>query len=99
MRVALVTFNAQDRDAIGNQVAEKVVFFIERGADVRVFVESDARIHPAVQHYCHVAIGEEPDEAAWSYLSRADLVVVEYGHFYGLLHWLPLLAGGRARVL
>src|SRR5439155_1451041 len=33
MRVALVTFNAQDHDAIGNQVAEKLAFFIERCAD------------------------------------------------------------------
>src|SRR5687767_7975027 len=45
MRVALLTCNAQTRNAIGNQVAEKLAFFLERGAEVRVFLESALRVH------------------------------------------------------
>ena len=54
MRVALLSFNARAGDAIGNQVAEKLAFFLERGADVRVFVQSDQHLHPAVRPYCRI---------------------------------------------
>jgi O-antigen biosynthesis protein len=92
MRVAILTANAQIGDAIGNLVAEKVAFFLERGADVRVFLESLARVHPLVWEHCRTIQGAEPDAETWAFLSISDLVIVEYGHFYRLLHWLPLLA-------
>src|SRR5262249_50460760 len=110
MRVAILSHNAQSGDAIGNQVAEKVSFFIDRGALVQVFVESLERLHPAVQPYA--TCGAEPltpvpssqraeaeDSPAWAFLKSADLVIVEYGQTYSLLGYLPLLAGGRTRIL
>jgi glycosyltransferase involved in cell wall biosynthesis len=99
MRVALLTYNAQAGDAIGNQVAEKLAFFLERGANVRVFVESDQRLHSAVRPHCHRVIDPEPAGDTWRFLTSADLVVVEYGQYYPLLGLLPLLAGGRPRIL
>jgi glycosyltransferase involved in cell wall biosynthesis len=99
VRVALLTYNAQAGDAIGNQVAEKLGFFLERGADVRVFLKSDARLHPAVRPHCQVLRGAEPCGARWELLSSADLVIVEYGQYYPLLEWLPLLADGKPRIL
>src|ERR1700724_1413046 len=97
MRVAFLTANAKAGDAIGNVVAEKLAFFLERGADVRVFLESSERLHPLVRDHCRVVHGAEPDADAWTFLSSTDLVVVEYGHFYRLLHWLPLLVSAAAR--
>jgi glycosyltransferase involved in cell wall biosynthesis len=97
MRVAFLTANAKAGDAIGNLVAEKVAFFLDRGADVRVFLESTERLHPLIRDHCRVVQGAEPDADAWTFLSSTDLVIVEYGHFYRLLHWLPLLVSAAAR--
>jgi glycosyltransferase involved in cell wall biosynthesis len=99
MRVALVSHNARAGDAIGNQVAEKLAFFLDRGADVRVLVESDRCLHPAVRPHCRVLAGPECNGPGWRFLSSADLVIVEYGQYYRLLELLPLLAGGKGRVL
>jgi glycosyltransferase involved in cell wall biosynthesis len=99
MRVALLSYNAQAGDAIGNQVAEKLVFFIERGADARVFIESDRRLHPAVGGHCHRLDRPQPTGPAWEFLASADLIVVEYGQSYQSLRLLPLLAGGKPRIL
>lgn len=99
MRVALVSYNAQAADAIGNQVAEKLAFFLDRGADVRVFVQSGQRLHPALRPHCRVMPAPEPKGEAWRFLASADLVIVEYGQYYRLLELLPLLAGGKGRVL
>src|SRR5262249_18707281 len=99
MRVAILSANAQQGDAIGNQVAEKAAFFVERGADLRIFVESDRRLHPAVRSHCQVLSRPEPRGDAWRFLAFADLVIAEYGHYYDLLQLLPLLAGGKARLL
>ena len=48
MRVALLSHNACAGDAVGNHLAEKVRFFRDRAADVRVFLETNRRIHPEV---------------------------------------------------
>ena len=99
MRVALLSHNAPAGDAVGNQVADKLAFFLDRGADVRVFVESDQRLHPAVRPHCRTLPAPEPRGEGWRFLSSADLVVVEYGQYYRLLELLPLLGGGRGRIL
>ena len=39
------------------------------------------------------------EEKTRRFLSSADLVVVEYGQYYDLLEWLPLLGHGKGRVL
>jgi glycosyltransferase involved in cell wall biosynthesis len=36
---------------------------------------------------------------SWQFLSSADLILVEYGQYYRLLELLPLLAGGKPRIL
>jgi O-antigen biosynthesis protein len=99
MRVALLTHHAPAGDAIGEQMAEKLAFLLERGADVRIFLESDQRLVPSLRGYTSVVADGVPDEEAWEFLTTADLIVAEYGHFYPLLHLLPRLCGGRARIL
>jgi glycosyltransferase involved in cell wall biosynthesis len=97
VRVALLTHNAPAGDAIGNQVAEKLTFFLDRGADVRVFVEADRRLHPTVRPYCRVIPEPETEGAGWKFLSEADLIIVDYAQYYHLLELLPLLAAGVFR--
>ncbi len=99
MRVALLSHNAQAGDAIGNQVAEKLAFFLDRGADVNTFIESGANLHPAVRGHCRVLPAGRPDADAWTFLADCDLVVAEYGQYYPLLDLLPALAGGKPRLL
>src|SRR5438128_2445538 len=93
MRVALLSQNARAGDAIGNLLADKLTFFLDRGADVRVFIEDAGRVHPAVQAHGYCL------EADMQFLSSADLLAVEYGQHYRLLELLPLLAGGKPRIL
>jgi glycosyltransferase involved in cell wall biosynthesis len=99
MRVALLAHQAPAGDAIGAHTAEKVAFFLERGVDVRLLVESDRRLVSAVRAYTSVLVADQPEPDALKFLATADLVVVDYGHFYPLLHLLPGLCGGRARIL
>jgi glycosyltransferase involved in cell wall biosynthesis len=105
VRIALLGANAQAGDALGNQLAEKLAFFSDRGADVRVFLESDRRLHPALRaHYQRVTVDDflragTPGSEAWPFLSTADLVLVDYSQYYSLLEVLPLLAGGRPRIV
>jgi glycosyltransferase involved in cell wall biosynthesis len=99
MRVALLSASARAGDAIGNQVAEKLSFFRDRAADVRVFVEDDRHLHPAVGPVCQVVRSCEPRGEVWRFLRGADLVVAEFGQYYSLLSLLPMLAGGKSRIL
>jgi glycosyltransferase involved in cell wall biosynthesis len=99
MQVALLTHNARAGDAIGNQVAEKLAFFRERGARVRVFVECDQRLHPDLRPHCCRLGDPEPRGEAWRFLISADLVIVEYSQYFGSLGLLPLLAKGKPRLL
>jgi glycosyltransferase involved in cell wall biosynthesis len=99
MQVAILTANAQGGDAIGNQVAEKLAFFLDRGAQVRVFLESRQRLHPAVAPFCHAMNSSKPSGDHWEFLRAADLIVVEYAQSFGLLDLLPALAGAKPRIL
>lgn len=99
MRVALLSHSAQSGDAIGRQLAEKVAFFLDRGAEVRVFVETDRRLHGGLRPYTSRIARPEPRGPHWRFLSAADLIVVEYSQHFSLLELLPLLAGGRPRIL
>src|SRR5215471_3393197 len=92
MRVALLSHNAQAGDAIGRQLAEKVAFFAERGADVRLFVESDARLHSGLRPYAQRFAPQRPCGPYWRFLTAADLVIVEYAQHFALIELLPLLA-------
>jgi glycosyltransferase involved in cell wall biosynthesis len=99
MRVALLSHNAQAGDAVGNQVVEKLAFFLDRGADVRVLIESDRHLHPSLRPHCHLVPKPEPKGEGWLFLASADLIIAEYSQYYPLLGLLPLLAGGRPRLL
>ena len=43
MRVAVLAHRAPQRNAIGNLVAEKTAFFVERGAEVREIGRASCR--------------------------------------------------------
>ncbi|MBX7105689.1 MAG: glycosyltransferase [Gemmataceae bacterium] len=98
MRVAILSQNARAGDAIGRHVAEKVAYFLDRGAELRVVVADDRQLHPALAPYTLRSDGRAAGPA-WDALSRADLVCVEYPQHYPLLDLLPDLADGRRRVL
>ncbi len=99
MRVALLSYNACTHDAVGNHVAETAAFFLERGAAVRVFVDSTERLHPELRSCVQPVDAVEPRGPVWDFLADADLVIFQYTQACALLHFLPLLAGGKPRLL
>lgn len=99
MRVAFLSHNARHGDAIGGQLLAKVLYFLERGADVRVLLETDDSLHPDVAPHAAMVARIEMKGPVWDYLAECDLVFAEYPHWYELLHYLPLLAGKRPRIV
>jgi glycosyltransferase involved in cell wall biosynthesis len=99
VRIGLISFNARQGDAIGQQVAEKLAFFRQRGAEVRVFVEDSRELHSEVTPFCHTVTRPRPAGAYWEYLTACDWIAAEYGQSYPLLDRLPLLSGGKPRIL
>src|SRR5262249_23068870 len=87
-------------DAIGNQLAEKVRYFVERGCEVRVYAASTEHLHPRVSPYC-AKLQSDPwrDHAERRYLRQSDLIIAEYGVYYDLLNLLPVLATGKPRIV
>ncbi|HEV3204643.1 MAG TPA: glycosyltransferase, partial [Gemmataceae bacterium] len=69
------------------------------GAEVLVFTESAQKLHPAVRTQSRSLNPIKPDEKSWQFLLSSDLIIVEYGQFFGLLDVLPLLAGGRPCII
>ncbi|HMF19361.1 MAG TPA: glycosyltransferase family 4 protein, partial [Gemmataceae bacterium] len=98
MRVALISHNARFGDAIGNLVADKLELFLERGADVRVLLESMDGLHPRLKSHTE-QIRAEAASPGWDFLVDADLLCVEFGQWYELLGLLPLLTPGKPRIL
>lgn len=99
MRAALLSYSARVGDALGNLIAEKLAFFLDRGADVRVFIECERALHPSIRPHAHVLSSVELDGAGWKFLAAADLVIVDYSQHYSLLGLLPLLADARPRII
>src|SRR5262245_41776460 len=99
MRVALLAHSARFGDAVGNQVAARAAFFRERAADVRVYVESDARLHDELLPFTQTVVTDPEREAVISDLTQSDLIVVEYSQAYRLLEVLPCVAGRGPRIL
>src|SRR5271166_3636749 len=99
MRVGLISFNGRARDAIGNHLAEKLGFFLDHGADVRVFLQSTDKLHPALQGHVEKIDEVRQTGPAWDFLSSADLVIVDFAQAYDLLYFLPLLSNGKPRLL
>ncbi len=77
MRVGLISYNGQARDAIGNHLAEKLSFFAESGADVRVFLQSADRLHPGLANHVHVVDRVRAEGPVWDFLAGADLVLFD----------------------
>jgi glycosyltransferase involved in cell wall biosynthesis len=99
MRVALLSHSAPAGDAIGRQLVEKVAVFADRGADVRLFVSSDQRLHPALKTYAYRFAPATPYGPHWQFLTACDLILVEYSQHDPLFDLLPLLTGGKPRIV
>lgn len=99
MRVALVTAHARAGDAVGQHVAEQLAFFHDRGADVRVLAESDRHVHSGVRAALTVLTEPQLATDAGRFLATSDLVIFVYSQYFPLLGFLPLLVGGRPRLV
>jgi O-antigen biosynthesis protein len=99
MRVAILSHNARTQDAVGNQIAEKVRFFQERGAEVRLFVENGVRLHPDVKDVACIAGPPTLEGPDWQYLCGTDLIFAVYGQYHQLLQYLPCLEGEGPRIV
>ncbi len=99
MRVAMLSANAQANNAIGNQVAEKAAFFLERGAEFRVFLQSLDRLHAELRPFAQHVKQVGARGLVWDYLAQADLVIADYAQHHDLLHFLPLLVGQKPRLV
>lgn len=98
MRVAIITHQARPADAIGNTIADKVAFFVDRGADVRVFAEVANPAHPRLEGRLTRFNTIDVDGENFRFMADADLVVVEYGHYFRALEVLPMLAARKPRI-
>jgi len=99
MRVVLMSANAPRHNAVGNQVAEKVRFFQDRGARVRLLVNDATNLHAELNGVCHQVSKVESDGPIWDELRQADLIVAVYAQTYELLQYLPRLAGTGPRIV
>jgi glycosyltransferase involved in cell wall biosynthesis len=99
MRVAIVAAAAPSKNAIGNLVAEKAEFFAERGALVRVFLQSTARLDPRLRTFAQRVEIASRNGPIWDDLVGCDLVFFEHSQDFPLLGWLPRLAGTRPRLV
>jgi glycosyltransferase involved in cell wall biosynthesis len=79
----VVLLGRDDDGALGVYLRRKQAGFLERGADVRVLLDSD---------------GEVAAED-WDRLTSADLIVADVDRFYPLLRVLAALTGGKGRIL
>lgn len=101
MRAAVLAHNACDGDAIGNRLAAKVRLLLRRGWQVRVFVESGSRLHPALAERTTQTTADalRKCEVDYRWLCDCDLVLVEFGVASDLLRLLPSLPKPGPRIL
>ncbi|GIW82476.1 MAG: hypothetical protein KatS3mg105_4283 [Gemmatales bacterium] len=99
MRVSILTKNACWGDAVGAQVAAKVAFFLDCGADIRVFAEDGRFLHPVVEPFCRTLDADNPGGDGWRFLRSSDLVIVEFTQHYSLLQLVPILARQKLRLI
>lgn len=99
MRVALLSQNARLHNAVGNQIAERVRFFQERGAEVRVLVQDARQLHPDLRSCTTEVSVPTLSGPAWEFLRDADLVLAAYAQAHSLLQYLPLLRERGTRVV
>lgn len=101
MRLAILSHSARSADAIGGQIAAQVRAALARGWSVRVLVSDDANLHPEVAPVATVCtvMRLRQDRPLWQWLQAAEVVLVEYGGDFELLHVLPRLGRRRQRVI
>jgi glycosyltransferase involved in cell wall biosynthesis len=99
MRIAMVACNAPARTAVGNLLAEKVAFFVDRGAEVQVFLESTTPLHPQLLDYAQRCPELPVVGPAWEYLAQSDIVFFEFSQGFELLSLLPLLVDEKPRLI
>ncbi len=99
MRVVLLSGNAPRHNAVGNQIAEKVRFFQERGAEVRLLVQDARSLHHDLLS-CTLEMRQPLSQGpAWDELRQADLVLAVYAQYFALLQLLPCLVGQGPRIV
>ncbi len=101
MRAAVLAHNACDGDAIGNRLAAKVRLLLRQGWQVRVFVESASRLHPALTERTTETTADalRKSEEDYRWLCECDLILVEFGVTSNLLRLLPSLPRPGPRIL
>lgn len=102
MRVALLSRNARCADAIGAQVAAKIAYFQQLGAEVRLYLSETTSLRPeaaAIKPVINTADRIWRDTSEREYLISCDLVVAEYGAAYDLMNLLPALTGQGPRIV
>src|SRR5262245_56054763 len=98
MRVGLLAHSARAGDAIGRQIAAKVAFVRDRGAEVRVVVATDRELDPALRPFT-ARFTAQDCESLVAWLRSADLVLIEYSQHTPVLELIPLVAGGNAKLI
>lgn len=102
MRVALLSRNCCRADAIGAQVAAKIAYFQQLGAEVRLYLSEDQTLRAeaaALKPIVGTSHRIWQDESEREYLLSCDLVVAEYGAAYDLMNLLPALSGQGPRIV
>src|SRR5262249_15168692 len=57
------------------------------------------RLHPALRRYTHRFTPAKAHGPHWQFLTACDLIIVEYSQHDPLFDLLPLLAGGKPRIV
>jgi glycosyltransferase involved in cell wall biosynthesis len=101
MRAAFLAHSARRGDAIGRQLAAKLLAVQAGGWQTRLFVEDSTLLQDelAAVTTCHTAASLWQTPADRAYLLEADCCFVEFGSAFDLLNLLPLLAGKKPRLI
>jgi glycosyltransferase involved in cell wall biosynthesis len=98
MRVGLLAYSARGDNRIGREIAAKIAFFRNRGADTRLIVANDAdfpnRIRANTQRYSRQLPGRL---VPW--LANCDLILIEPSEPASVFDLVPQLAGGKPKIL
>lgn len=90
MRVSLIHASLPAHSAVGQALIHKAHFFLERGDEVRIFLQATTGAVPGelkgVTSFCDLGDLLTPSRQrdSWQQFSRSDLIVYEYGLWYPL---------------
>jgi glycosyltransferase involved in cell wall biosynthesis len=98
MRVGLLAHSARGDNRVCREIAAKIGYFRDRGADTRLIVANDAefscRIRANTQRYSR----QLPDRLV-PWLAKCDLVLVEPSEPAPVFDLVPQLAGGKRKII